>query len=874
MIGYVHTLWLFYRRHLRVQPLRELMAVIGVSAGVALLFAVQVAHHSITGSFEQIVHGVAGQATLEVASRGPEGFDEGVAAAVERTPGVRHSAPVLSVPIVAVGPNGSRALTLVGATEQITALRGPLSSEFERVSEALPRRGLLLLTEPTAAAIGARVGGEVTVRVGGRSERMTLDATVPSAAIGSAAASPIAAAPLAIVQNVAALSGRVTRVLIEPQPDQTSALSHALTQRFGATLNVRPIDTEAKLLAGAAASEKQITLLFGAISLVAGVILAYNALLLASEERRRFIVYLIETGARDSMIIATLAFDALILGLAGCALGLLAGDVISLLAYRSLPGYIAAAFTLGSGRVIDTQTLLIALAGGMLAAFAAALLPALVTLRAGVASEPEAVGRTLSLTRRLRASDAAVFACGILLVAISVIASLLAPATTVLALVGLAVGLVICLPLILRRLLALAQALAHHSSDPAARLAVAELRATPTRSVALLATGTIAAFLMVVIGGSVEDVQSAVHRGAGDLLSSAEIWVKPGGSENVYTTQPFHYAAVQRRLQSIPGVRSVLPWRDSFLDLPARPGDPGRRVWVLGAPPQLGAQIAPSQLLEGSLAVADRRLREGGWVALSQTIARAEHVRLGQRVYLPTPAGWASFRLAATTANYGWLPGAIVMNGAEVARLWNGQTATELAVTLAPGVSVQAGRQAVQAALGEGSAADTLGTGSARAALGEGSALSVQSTAERRAEVSSVLDSTLSRLNDTTIVVLITTIASVIALMMAAVWQSRRRFYSLLSIGMSFGQFARLIFYESGTVLVGGCLLGIVAGLTGQYLIDGWLRHTTGSPVQFAPAWQLGLLTLAIAVAISLAASLIAVLRTAGFGPQAAFSTE
>ena len=114
------------------------------------------------------------------------------------------------------------------------------------------------------------------------------------------------------------------------------------------------------------------TLLFSAISLVAGMILAYNALLLASDERRRFIVYLIETGTPDSMIVASLAFDAFILGLAGSVLGLLAGDVISLYRLPSVPGYIAAAFAIGGQRVVAAPTVLIALAGGMLAAFAAA----------------------------------------------------------------------------------------------------------------------------------------------------------------------------------------------------------------------------------------------------------------------------------------------------------------------------------------------------------------------------------------------------------------------------------------------------------------------------------------------------------------------
>ena len=40
-------------------------------------------------------------------------------------------------------------------------------------------------------------------------------------------------------------------------------------------------------------------------------------------------------------------------------------------------------------------------------------------------------------------------------------------------------------------------------------------------------------------------------------------------------------------------------------------------------------------------------------------------------------------------------------------------------------------------------------------------------------------------------------------------------------------------------MLLGGCLIGLLAGLGGQYLIDGWLARTTGSPVHYSPAWQL-----------------------------------
>jgi ABC-type antimicrobial peptide transport system permease subunit len=117
-------------------------------------------------------------------------------------------------------------------------------------------------------------------------------------------------------------------------------------------------------------------------------------------------------------------------------------------------------------------------------------------------------------------------------------------------------------------------------------------------------------------------------------------------------------------------------------------------------------------------------------------------------------------------------------------------------------------------------------------------------------------------------------VISVITLMLGAVWQQRARLDSLMSIGMSTGQFVRLLTYETGSVLLAGCLIGIAVGLVGQDLIDGWLHQTTGASVHFVPAWALALRTLAIAAAISLLGALVAALQTGGFQARAVFSTE
>jgi putative ABC transport system permease protein len=849
MKGYPQTLLLLYRRNVRVQPIREAMAIMGIAAGVALLFTVQVAHHSITGSFEQISRGVTGRATLELSSRGPGGFSERISDEIEHMRGVGASAPILQEPIVVVGPTGHRPVTLVGATPQIARLGGRLAAQL-LVAGVSGRGGLLVVTERTAHDIGALPGGQVTVLARGQRRRIKIAGILSSARFGSAAESPVAAAPLSVLQALTDQAQIVSRVLIEPAPGEEDALRERLEARFGPTANVRKTNSEAKLLANATRPERQITLLFSAISIVAGIILAYASLLLASDERRRFAVYLVEIGTPDSMIVASLVFDALLLGIFGSIIGLVFGDAISLFAYRSVPGYIAAAFPVGGQRVIGVGTVLFSIGGGLLAAFVAAALPAVAILRAGAAAEPNAIGRSLSVADRLRLPKAFPFVSGLALFCGSVSICVIAPGTTIVALLALAIGVVLSLPLVTSVLLRFGQAISRHSGDAAARLSLGELRRTSTRAVALLATGAIATFLTVTISGSVADVQHAVSSGAAGLLSSGDLWVKPGGPENVYTTQPLASPSLKRRIATVNGVGSVAAWQDSFLDLPQR------RVWVLGVPPEIGPQIVPSQLVEGSLSSADRRLKAGGWIALSETIAREDGAPVGGRVLLPTPSGPIPFRVAAIVANYGWLPGAIVMNGAEHARYWKENHPTQLAVTLRPGISLSQGKRAIEEVV-----SPTTG-------------LAVKTVVERRHEVSSVLGSTLSRLNDTTLVVLIATIASITALIVAAISQRRGRLDSLLSIGMSFSQFVRLIFYESGSMLLTGCSIGFAVGLLGQGLVDRWLRHTTGAPVHFSPAWDIGFRTILITAAITLAASAGAVLKAIRLEPRAVFPKE
>src|SRR5271155_3470382 len=95
-----------------------------------------------------------------------------------------------------------------------------------------------------------------------------------------------------------------------------------------------------------------------------------------------------------------------------------------------------------------------------------------------------------------------------------------------------------------------------------------------------------------------------------------------------------------------------------------------QRVWVIARPPSAGLGLLQSQVVAGNLTTVGKRLGEAGWVAASKQIAEEQHARLGETLSLPTPTGTARFRLAATTTNFGWASGAVLMNPTDYARYW------------------------------------------------------------------------------------------------------------------------------------------------------------------------------------------------------------
>lgn len=816
-LGILHL----YRLRAGSRLIQEALALIGIAVGVALLFSSQVANTSLNGSVAQLTSGLVGRSRLELLAAGQSGLPERLLPAVQRLPGVRSAAPVLEASANIVGPHGTRSVELIGADPRFVHLGGQLLRHFS--AAALERQRALALPAPVAKEIGAPSLGVVSLQLAAKTMPVLLGATLQEAEIGALVHSPVVLAPLIYAQELADMTGRVSRIFVRPQAGHEQEVRHGLQSLAGRGMSVESSDYDSVQFANAAKPTNQSTALFAAISALVGFLFAYNAMLLTVPARRALIADLRLDGYRPSTALQILTFDAFILGLLASVVGLALGDEISLRLFHENPGYLSFAFPVGSQRIVTWQSVALAVAGGMLAAFAGVLIP----MRDALTWRP----RDHKPRARYPAPRRLLPIAGAVCLAITTGILLFAPQSAVVGVVSLTIALLLLLPSLIRLTLLCVDRLIFDIRASSLSIAVKELKAPSmwTRTVAVAATGAIAVFGSVSIDGTRADLERGLDASAHGIDSTANVWITPRGESDSFATVPFP-ATGGAMLAAIPGVRRVEVYRGGFLNY----GE--RRVWVVAPPPSVRKLVAASQLVEGDLARVRAELRSEGWIVMSKSLADVHHLRIGESFLLPTP-GARRFRLAGVITNLGWPSGAIIMNATDYAQAWGSANITAYQLGLDSTVSTPA----VLAAI--------------RSALGSGSALMVETSGGRERKHFEQARQGLSRLTTIRTLVLIASILAMAAAMGNMVWQRRTRLARLKLDGYSTTAVWRALLLEGILVVGSGCFAGAIFGLYGQVLGSRAILTVTGFPVIYrfgAPvAFASFVIVTAVAVAVT-----------------------
>ncbi len=675
-----------------------------------------------------------------------------------------------------------------------------------------------------AKQIGVGAFEPVRIAVDGRVTRAVVAAELTEANVGQLAHVPVVLAPLAYAQRLTGMKNSITRIFVQAETGQEGRVRDELRRLAAGQANVEPASFDTQLFSEAAAPVNQSTATFALICALVGFAFAFCSMLLSIDLRRRLVRELRCAGITRAGMVKTLLFDALMLGTIAAAAGLALGDALSLLVFGTNPGYLTFAFPVGAQRIVTWQSATISVAVAMLAACVGVLMPLrdIWTPVAGKASSSHGAG----------VSERVLLAVGLVFLMATTLIWILAPQSAVVGVVVLMGALVCLLPALSRVLMWAFDRVQRRIGRPGAEIAVAELRASGARvrAVAIAAVGAIAVFSTVTIQGSHMNLQRSLNGLVRQLSDVADIWVMAPGQQNTLATMPFRDAA-GARIARLPGVRKVGLYHAGFLEYGAR------RIWVLAPPPSPRA-IPPGQLVEGNLADAALRLRAGGWALVSQALAAAHHLRIGQTFVLPS-AHPLTLRVAGLITNLGWPPGAMILNSADYVRGWGSADPTAYTVTLSAGASASR-------------VADEI-----RAALGHSPAFMVQTERQRESSQVAISRQGLGRLTQIAALVLLAGLLAIVAAMGAVIWQRRRRFARLKIQGVDTMSLWAALIWESLLLLVCGCLAGAVFGVYGQLLLSHALRTVTGFPVISSLALPLAAASFALVTAI--AAAMIAI---------------
>jgi putative ABC transport system permease protein len=819
------TLAYLYRRRLRVHVVQELLAGIGVAIAVALVFAALVANASIAGSAGEVVRVVAGPANLQLHARGSAGLDERLLARVERIPGVLQAAPMLERSASIVGPSGQRVgVNLAGASIGLGRLNG--------LARTLPAAaftpGAVSLSKASAEKLGvtsANAGNaEVTLDLSGTAHRLKVAAVLGGEAAGALANASVAIMALAQMQKLIGMPARVSRILVQTRHGHEGSVRAALERLAGERLTVATISSEVALLREALHPSDQASTFFAAISALLGFLFAFNAMLLTVPERRQAIADMRLNGTRRAAIVQIFGFQALCLGTAASLLGLLVGYALSLGVFRQSSGYLSEAFTIGTNTVVDLQPVALAIASGLIATALASAVP-LLDLRRGRTLDAVYFEDThVAPTHRVRLGATVVGLVAIASVTFHERASLGFIASGILAL-----ATVLAVPLVFDGVLFIGAAAARLPRLPSLQLALTSLKAATIRSLALAATGAVAIFGSIALGGSRDDLLRGIDTFAHSYASAAELWVSnPNDNQG---TVPFAARDYVQRISRVPGVQSVAAFQGSFLDVAAR------RAWVIALPPGADAALLRGQIVEGDARLAGRRLARGGWIVASKQIAEQQHAGPGGTLTLATPAGNARFALAASATNLAWSPGAILMSSGDYRRLWHTDEPTTLGVQLMADADEQRTQRAVAAVLA-------------------GSGLEVSSAQARYGQIVELAEEGLRRLGEISTMLVFAAILAMAAALGSSTWQRRAWLAGLRLTGVRPARLRRVLLIEALLMLSAGALAGVAAGVYGELIIDNYLRHVTGFPVASVGAsWRpLEILALVVVLALSIVA--------------------
>ena len=776
---------LFFRlivRPLGREPARTALTTFAVALGVAVVVAIHLAGEAATGSFRASLESLTGEADFEISAVG--GLNEKLLADLTALPYPFRFSPRVEG-FALVEPNRISAplfgFDLIGDV----SLKRSFSGEKFDVN---------LLTRPDSLWAGPRLaskaGDTLRLTVNDTTQDYVVQGLLETEGLGGSGRDSIVVMDIPTAQQALSRPGRLDRIDVFLPPTAQAANGEKVLREAlpgGVTLQVRGARSQEnrKMLSAFRSNLRVLSY----ISLVVGAFLIYNTIAVSVVRRRTEIGVARALGATRRRVQAAFLAEAGVLGLIGSLLGLVLGRLMAEGAVELMAATVNALYVSSTpGEIaVTSETAFVALAAGVGVSLLAAWAP---SREAALVSPTEAMARgrhdyhaRLGVGRTL--AYAAAPAAGSWLAAL---APPLAgkPLLGYLAAFLLIVATAMATPACVVAVTHAASGLIRRTFGAEGMLASRGLVGALSRTSVLVATLASAVAMLVSVAIMVGSYRETVIVWLEERLG-ADFYVRPPGRRGA-GQHPTMDAAIPDRIEGQPEILAV----DRFRAYPIRYN--GRPATLGAGQADVIARLGDVRFLSGrSPDDILAELSAGDHVIVSEAFADKNSLQVGDSLHLPLGERRPAFRVIGVYYDYSNENGYVITDRSVLLRYLPDPSPSNLAVYLNEGVSIEAGRSAIE-----------------RATAGRQIVITANRTL--RTEAMRVFDRTFTITYALEAVAILVAMMGMAGALLALVIDRRGEFGLLRFLGASAGQVRRVVLFESGLLGLLSNLIGLVLG--------------------------------------------------------------
>lgn len=852
-------------KHLGRQKARSVIAMLGISLGVATMVAIDIVNASVLRSFEDSINNVTGRAVLQVTGA-ESGFPEAMLERVQNTPGVEFAMPVIQTN--AMFSDGSRQSFMILGVDalqdhQIRSYK--LSDENADIPDPLlflAKPDSLLLTKKMAEREGVKIDQKVRIQTVQGHKTLTVRGQLDPEGPARAAGGDIAVMDVYAAQLAFGKEGMIDRIDISLLPGETL---DGMKEKIVAALPTgyvidTPRERSRQVELTLSRFRKSISVV-GVMALLVGMYLIYNAVSISVVHRRKETGILRALGCTKGQVLRLYLFETVVLSgigsLAGVGLGVLfAKATVGIVAQSVTDLYLKASVTelafSRSGIVIDACL-------GVAASLVAALVPASAGARispiSAIRVQPYTDGRLL-LGARIRIAAL----CSLLLSGCAYLAyrhagptSLMrSSATTSLSMLLLVLGISLATPSFLQWFISLFRRTLAPRMGAGGRLAGLNLQKNISRNAVAVAAVFFSITMLVSSANMIHSTRASLFDfinavTQADLLVSSGHPMASGGTPNIPMPE-----SMLREIEHIPGVRASYPFRKINIIYDAR------RILLESFDVARGSEYNSYDLfVEGTKEDMVASLPGRDNVVVNETLAARYGLKPGGFIDLPAPGGVKRFGVAAIVVAYESDAGVIWMDTYTYRKYWNDTLVDLYEVIVKPGVSISTVRDAILER------------------FGRERSLFVLPAREFRDEVMNMIDRSFTVNNAVVMIEMLIAGFGIVITLLASVFERTREIGILRSIGMSRVQVSRIVLIESAILGACGGVLGSAAGiLVGWLSFEGFFRIDLGASLRYSLHGPSFIWAFVLSIGLSIVSGLYPAKRAANTNITEALSYE